>query len=300
VDPLYCSIPFFIKISKGKVQGFFINFPGKIKIDAGVSIYDQISCLVYSSSFCIYAFEGQNPDDIVMAYSRITGLPFRLPDWALEHQISRYSYYPGEHILEILKKYQEAFGKESVGSIYLDIDYMQDYKIFTYDPIKFGNMKDFIDRAHEMNVKVIPIIDPGIKIDQDYDIFKEGLGNYVETPKGNIFSGIVWPGSCAFPDFFKRSAAEFWKREIESFMKNGFDGIWLDMNEPSVQNEENKKILENMIHSIGGNSVNHVDVHNAYALAEAKATYEAIGENRFILSRAGYAGIQEICGCMVW
>ena len=292
-DPLYCSIPFFIKTNKDNNMGIYVNFPGRLTIDCGIDSYDRITIEAPTKSFAFYLIIGKTPETVVEGYSRLTGFPFRMPEWALEHQISRYSYYPDEAVLTILRRYREEFGPNAVGSIYLDIDYMDNYKLFTIDKTRFAHMENFINKIHQMDVKVIPIIDPGVKVDQGYRQFKDGLGCYVETEKGEIYTGDVWPGKCAFPDFFSEDGKSYWKAEVGKFMKNGFDGIWLDMNEPSVQNEESRSMPEDVIHSLNGKKIKHSDLHNAYALMEAEATFNSMGAGKFILSRAGYSGIQK-------
>ena len=292
-DPLYCSIPFFIKISNNGDYGIFINYPGKLIFDCGISSYNKIRIQSSSLALAFYIIGGKTPEEIVEKYSSLTGKPFLIPKWALEHQISRYSYYPDNTIISMLERYRDELGVNSVGSIYLDIDYMDHYKLFTIDEKKFPDIKAFLKRVQGMGVKVIPIIDPGIKAEQGYDQFQTGIGSYVETVKKEIYTGSVWPGKCAFPDFFSEKGKSFWKKEVEKFMENGFDGIWLDMNEPAVQDEKTGTFPEDLIHSVNGKEMKHSELHNAYALAEAEATSSALGKNKFILSRAGYSGIQK-------
>ena len=291
-EPLYVSVPFFMVVNKGKAKGYFVNYGGRIKMDFGQSVYDQIIISVPSRDFDFHIFSENTPENVLSEFMKLTGKPFRLPSWVLEHQICRYSYYPDGRVLEIIEKYREIFGKHSVGSVYLDIDYMDEYKPFTVNRERFPDMKAFTDKCHSMGIRVIPIIDPGLKVDQKTGIFKRGLGNYVETSKGELFTADVWPGKCAFPDFLNSSAQEFWTNEVREFMEKGVDGIWLDMNEPSVRSES-RTIDEDATHSLGETRIRHGDVHNYYAMFEARATRSALDDDKFILSRSGFAGIQK-------
>ena len=291
-DPLYVSIPFFLKINSGQAKGFFVNYGGRIVMDFGQEIYDKIIINVPSKDFEFYIFHEGTPDAVLSQFMKLTGKPFSLPEWVLEHQICRYSYYPEKTVLEIIDMYQKIFGKESVGSIYLDIDYMKDYIPFTVDENKFHDISKFIEKCHKKGVRVIPIIDPGLKLDQKDGTFVKGLGNYVETPKGEIFTSTVWPGKCAFPDFLNAEAREFWSNQVKEFIGNGFDGIWLDMNEPSM-NSQSRTIEEDSIHNIGGKKITHNHLHNYYAYFESMATKGANDDGKFILSRSGFAGIQK-------
>ena len=293
-DPLYSSIPFFMKYNMGKVEGFFINYPGRVIIDSGVKDYNNIVITIESENFDFYIFGGNSFDEILQKYSSITGMPFQLPEWALEHQISKYSYYPQERVEEVVDNYLHAFGPTSVGAVYLDIDYMDEYRIFTADQTRFHHMKEMVENLSKKGVKVIPIIDPGVKADQNFSIFRKLLGSYVETSNGDLFTGDVWPGKCVFPDFLNPEAEESWKSLVSTFMKDGYGGIWLDMNEPSIHNTPNRTISEDAVHHIEGKKVSHKDVHNMYALAEARATFNGIpGDDKFILTRSAYAGIQK-------
>ncbi len=298
-DPIYSSIPFFMRYNKGNVTGYFVNYPGRITIDNGVQDYNNIIITVQSNDFDLYIFQGSSFDTILNEYSKITGMPFKLPEWVLHHQISKYSYYPQERVEEVVENYITAFGPKSVGSVYLDIDYMDGYRIFTVDRLRFHHMREMVERLLEKGVKVIPIIDPGIKVDQNFKIFKDFIGSYVETKGGDIFVGDVWPGKCAFPDFLNSEAEESWKKIVSDFMKDKYGGIWLDMNEPSVADLPNRTIAEDAIHHFKGRKIRHRDVHNIYALAEARATFEGLPEDeQFLLTRAAYAGIQKYAA--VW
>lgn len=296
-DPLYVSIPFFLKISGGKSEGFFVNYGGRMWMDFGQEIYDRVVITVPSKDFEFYIFPEAEPVEVLRQFITLTGKPFTMPEWALEHQISRYSYYPDTRIVEILEMYQKTFGKDSVGTVYLDIDYMKDYAPFTIDSTKFSDIRSFTDKCHSMGTRVIPIIDPGLKVDQRNEIFLKGMGNYIETSKGEIFTSNVWPGKCAFPDFISSGGRSFWNSQISAFMKDGFDGIWLDMNEPSM-NSQSRTIDEDALHDIEGRKVEHSRIHNYYAYYEAKATREALGKDNLILSRSGFAGIQQYAA--VW
>jgi alpha-glucosidase len=294
-DPLYTSIPFFISVRKGVAKGYFVDSTAKITFDIGVIEYDKILISVPSDSFTLYMIDGPKIEQVIESYTRLTGLPCELPEWALGHQVSRYSYFPQAKVLEIAREYKKH--GVPISCIYLDIDYMEDRKIFTWDKEKFPNPKKMITELHSMGVKVVAILDPGIKFDQTFEVFKAGVGNYCETSNGEVYTGKVWPGECVFPDFLNSEARKFWTTRVEEFVsESDLDGIWLDMNEPSVFNDT-KTIDENVLHERdNGTKVRHSLVHNAYAYFEAKATFEALNKLRnetFILTRAGCAGIQK-------
>jgi alpha-glucosidase len=305
-DPLYVSIPFFISTRKGVAKGYFVDSTSKVLFDTGISEYDKITISIPFGSTTFYTINGPKIEQVVENYAKLTGLPFKIPEWALGHHVSRYSYYPEKKVLEIAQEYRRH--GIPVSCIYLDIDYMKDRKMFTWDKNRFPNPKKMIDKIHSMGVKVVAILDPGIKLDQNFDVFNDGIGTFCETPNGELYVGRVWPGECVFPDFLNQKARSFWSKQLEKFVsESGLDGIWLDMNEPSIFNES-KTFDESILHTLDDDSkVSHSLVHNAYAYFQAKATFESLyklrkreGEEEavFILTRAGCAGIQKFAA--IW
>jgi alpha-glucosidase len=294
-DPLYASIPFFISLRKGEATGYFIDSTAKIMFDVGIAEYDKIAITVPSKSFSFYVVKGPEIETVLESYATLTGLPAKIPDWALGHQISRYSYFPQKRVLEVVRDYQKH--DYPVSCVHLDIDYMEDKKIFTWDTEKFPSPKKMIEELHSMGVKVVAILDPGIKMDQSFQVFREGIGSYCETPNGELSTGKVWPGECVFPDYLNSRGRDFWSSQVAKFVsESGLDGIWLDMNEPAVFNNS-RTLDENVVHKMDdGTKLEHSVAHNAYAYFQAKATFEAlskISKEPFILTRAGCAGIQK-------
>ncbi len=291
-DPLYLSIPFFYIVNKSSSIGIFIDYPGKIKMDFGVEKYDSINITVFSADFDMYVIPGVSQKETLRKYLDLTGHPSKIPDWFFRHQICRYSYSPQNSAMDVIRKYMETFGKDSVGAIYLDIDYMYGYRNFTVSRENFPDMKGFIRDCHEMGVKVIPLVNPGIKIDQNDEIFLDGLGSYAETDNGEIYIGHSHAGASAFPDFLSEKGKEFWHKQIKKFLEYGFDGIWLDMSEPTVKNSKGT-FDHDVIHNVKGEKIRHEKIHNLYALEQAEITKEAVGNDGIVLARSGYPGIQK-------
>ena len=292
-DPIYSSIPFFILTLEDKAFGYFVDYPGKIVLDFGVEIYDKIKITVDSKKCDFYLFNGDTPEKILEQYLKLTGSPVLIPKWATGHSISRYSYYPDTVALEVLVNYKKLV---PVDSMYFDIHHMQDYKLFTWNKKRFKNPNSFIKSLHERDTKIVTIIDPSIKIDQNYEVFNRLNGTYMETENSEIYSGSMWPGKSAFPDFFNKESRKRWGDEIKRWLEYGVDGIWLDMNEPTVL--QGDKIIDGKsIHKCDdGITRKHKEIRNAYPNFQAMATFYSMKEkdlNPFILTRAGYSGIQK-------
>lgn len=181
----------------------------------------------------LYVIFGPAPMDVIEAYTDLTGKPLLPPKWALGLHVSRYSYYPQERVLEIVG---ETLKYVPVGVVHLDVDYMDNYKQFTWDRSRFPDPERFVEKLHSLGVRVVTIIDPYIKAEPGYKVFEEGLKHLVRTERNEVslFLFYGWPGLSGIPDFYNKEARDWWARMIEGWVREyGIDGVWLDMNEPS-------------------------------------------------------------------
>ncbi|MFP3202613.1 MAG: alpha-glucosidase MalA [Sulfolobus sp.] len=313
-DPLYVNIPFIITLLDGVATGYFVNSASKLIFDIGFEDYAKIKIKVPEKGFEFYVFEGPSVEEVIERYTEVTGKPFLPPEWAFGYMISRYSYYPQDKIIELVDLLRKEGFK--ITGVFLDIDFMDSFKLFTWHRERFYDPKKFINELHSRGVKVITIVDHSVKVDQNYDIFISGLGKYCETTKGELFVGKLWPGNSVYPDFFRDETEEWWSNLIAKWLSQGIDGIWLDMNEPTDFSKVNciNEVLGNLpvsfknladylafpdyvVHKVRGKVMPHSLVRNAYAYYEARATFkgfEKAGRKEvFILSRSGYAGIQK-------
>lgn len=292
-DPLYMSVPFIIVLRRGLAYGVFFDNPYRSVFDLGFSSEEWYSFEAEGGQLDFYVIYGPSVKEVVEGYTELTGRTPLPPLWALGHQQSRYSYYPQERVLEVAERYRRE--ELPCDAIYLDIHYMEGYKLFTWDRRRFPNPKSIAEKLRGMGFKLVTIVDVGVKLDPLYRAFREGvIGDYfVKKPNGDLYVGRVWPGLCAFPDFTKPEVREWWGKQLKALVDEGVEGIWLDMNEPSVFDVPTKTVDEDAVHAEGP----HAKVHNVYALLEAQATYEGLLKLRpnrrpFILTRAGFAGSQ--------
>jgi len=318
-DPLYVNIPFMITLLDGKATGYFINSASKLIFDIGFEDYAKIKMKVPENGVEFYVFEGPSIEEVIERYVEVTGKPFLPPEWALGYMISRYSYYPQDKIVELVDLLQKEGIK--VTSVFLDIDYMDSFKLFTWHKDRFYDPKKFINELHSRGVKIITIVDHSVRVDQNYEVFSSGLGKYCETDKGDLFVGKLWAGNCVYPDFFREETREWWSNLVSEWLSQGIDGIWLDMNEPTdfsrihCINEvlgnlpvnfknltEYSAFPDNVVHKLRDKVIPHPKVRNAYPYYEAEATFKGFEKagrkDVFILSRSGYSGIQKYA--FVW
>ncbi|WP_460126203.1 glycoside hydrolase family 31 protein [Stetteria hydrogenophila] len=233
-DPMYLSIPFYMVARPGKWYGVLVDYPGYIHVDLGAGDPGWAVVRVEAGGFRAYIIAGESPAEVLDAYTSMTGRPFMPPRWALGYHQSRYSYASQREVLEVV----EGCRRHGIpcDAVYLDIDYMDGYRVFTWDRRRFPDPEGLARRLHEMGVRLVAIVDVGVKAEAGYWVYDEGLriDAFLRTSRGDLFRGGVWPGLCVFPDFLRSSVREYWARLIRGLLNTGVDGVWLDMNEPSI------------------------------------------------------------------
>lgn len=297
-DPIYKAIPFYTAIHSGRGYGIFFDNTFKSTFDFGSERSVVASFWAEGGEMNYYFINGPELTDVTRRYSMLTGTPEMPPLWALGYQQSKWSYYPESKVREIADKMR----KERVPCdvIYLDIDYMKDFKCFTWDEKKFPDAKAMISDLNSDGFKTVVIIDPGIKIDPEYDVFQEGLANnyFCRRADGPYMKGKVWPEQCYFPDFTNPKVRKWWSGLFyDLIVEKGISGIWNDMNEPALFEVEGKTFPNDVRHDFDGHPCSHRKAHNVYGMLMAKATYKGVKKYRnglrpFVLTRSAYAGTQ--------
>ena len=296
-DPIYQSIPFFMGMKGGKFYGIFFDNSFKTFFDMGKESEQYYSFGAEGGDIDYYFFCGPNPKKIIGRYTELTGRMNLPPKWALGYQQCRWSYYPETRVREIAGNFRSR--KIPCDVIYLDIDYMDGFRCFTWNTQNFPDPKKMTSDLAADGFKLVTIIDPGIKNDSTYWVHNEGAkgDHFVKNPDGSFFIGPVWPGNCAFPDFANTSARQWWGTLYSGLVSVGIKGFWNDMNEPSVFDVPTKTFPLDVIHDVDGVTTRHAEIHNVYGMQMARGTYEGLrklrpNERPFVLTRAGYAGTQ--------
>ncbi|CAM3102913.1 TIM-barrel domain-containing protein [Paenibacillus sediminis] len=301
IEALYQSVPFLIHMHSGLSYGIFVDNPGRTDFDMRSH---QIAYTIGSATgnYDLYFIYGPDMKEVVARYTTITGKISLPPKWAIGYHQSRYSYETQEEVLQLARTFREK--QIPVDVIYLDIHYMDEYRVFTFDPVRFPDPKGMIKELQEMGIRIVPIVDPGVKKDPKYKQYIEGVQNgyFSKKLEGEIFFGDVWPGASAFPDFTDDQTAEWWGEQHRFYTDLGIRGIWNDMNEPAVFNESKTMDLD-VVHRNNGKPKTHEELHNLYGMLMSKATFEGMrklsnDERPFVLTRAGYSGIQRYAA--VW
>lgn len=263
------------------------------------SITNPVTITSDGPGFRVIIIERNSPQEMIKTLADLTG-KIELPAlWTLGFQQSRFTYVPASTVRTIADQFRNR--KIPCDVIWMDIDYMDQYKVFTFDPAGFSDPKDLNDYLHSKNFKAVYMIDPGVKKQSGYFVYDQGTaGNHwVKKSDGTEFNGQVWPPVVSFPDFTKPSTRTWWSSLYNDFMAKGIDGVWNDMNEPSVFDTPDKTIPESSLHAGGGDlpAGTHARYHNVYGYLMVKASREGIastnpGKRPFVLSRANFLGGQ--------
>ncbi|MFP5039806.1 glycoside hydrolase family 31 protein [Parasediminibacterium sp. JCM 36343] len=295
-DPLYATIPFFIGTHDRVVYGVFFDNSHKSYFNFGGGADEELFHFgADDGEMNYYVFGGSSVASIIKDYTTLTGRTPMPPLWSLGFQQSRWGYDNQEQLLTIAKTFREK--KLPADVIVSDINYMDDYKVFTWSN-KYPDVKGMLGQMKQMGFDMVTIIDPGIKVEKGYTVYEDGLtGNhFAKYPGGKPYIGHVWPGRCHFPDFTKISTREWWGNNFkEAYINRGVRGFWNDMNEPAAWGREFPNLIE---FGEGKDRQTLYGVKNAYGLLMAKATYEGTrkglgGQRPFVLTRASYSGVQK-------
>ena len=252
-----------------------------------------------STPFRVVIIDRESPEAVMRELAELTGKMPLPPLWALGFHQCRWSYYPDAKVREIA----DGFRKRSLPCdvIWLDIHYMDGYRVFTFDPARFPDPAATNDYLHKNGFHSVWMIDPGVKAEVGYTVFDTGSkgGVWVRAKDGSDFRGNVWPGACVFPDFTMPAARKWWGGQYADFLAKGIDGVWNDMNEPSVFDGPDWTMPGDNIHRGGGGLPEgpHTMYHNVYGMLMVMATRQGIldarpGKRPFVLSRANYLGGQ--------
>lgn len=294
----YKTIPFYVALKEEATYGIFFDNSFRSYFDMGKEMGDRIFFGAIGGQIQYYFIPGENIKEVVKNYTALTGRMEMPPLWSLGYQQCRFSYFSQEEVRELVKTFEEKDIPLDV--VYLDIDYMDGFRVMTFKTPNFDDAAGLISDLKEKGIRTITIIDPGVKVDEEYLVFKRGKeGNhFTKKLDGEMFIGAVWPGDSAFPDFSNKDCREWWKSELKKFIsEHGMDGIWNDMNEPCVFNNDHKTMLESCLHNSDNGVIEHKEFHNRYGFEMSRCSKEAQeelhpNERGFSMTRATYAGGQ--------
>ncbi|MEO2238234.1 TIM-barrel domain-containing protein [Dorea sp. YH-dor226] len=297
---------------KAQSFGIFVDDPGTVIFDVGETRMDELA-ITAGKDCVVYVVEGECLKDIVKQFRKLIGTSYIAPKWAFGYQQSRWSYMTEDEVREVVDGHHQ--NGIPLDAVYLDIDYMERYKDFTVNQETFPDFKNFTEEMKERGVHLVPIIDAGVKIEEGYQVYEEGVQKnyFCKDEDGEDFVAAVWPGKVHFPDVLNAEARAWFGGKYRFLMEQGIDGFWNDMNEPAIfYSEKNlKKVLEELdemkgknldlyeffhmrdlvsglsnsavdyqsfYHNMDGVKVRHDKVHNLYGFNMTRAAAEAFDQ----------------------
>lgn len=293
---LYQSHPWVLAVrADGTAFGVIADSTWRCEID----LADHIQFTSDGPSFPVIIIERPSPQAVLQALAQLTGAMPLPPKWALGYQQCRWSYHPDARVREIA----DGFRSRNIPCdvIWMDIHYMDGYRVFTFNPTEFPDPRGLNAYLHQRGFHSVWMIDPGVKAEPGYRVYDKGTAAdvWVHDAFGVPFHGDVWPGDCVFPDFTRPETRTWWAGLYREFMAQGVDGVWNDMNEPSVFHAPGKTMPPHNWHRGGGGlpAGPHAEYHNVFGMLMARATREGIAAanpNRrpFVLTRSNFLGGQ--------
>ncbi|MEA2247270.1 MAG: alpha-glucosidase, partial [Solirubrobacteraceae bacterium] len=290
-DPYYVSIPFFYHQTypAGTMAGSFVDngYRGSYEFSSAEEYRIHFSGGQYTE----YIFAGPEMPEILAAYTWLTGRTAPPPLWSLAYHQCRWFDYTQDTVEELAERHRA--NDIPCDALWLDIDYMDGYRVFTWNTEAFPDVAGMLRRLAAKGFRVITIVDPGVKHDPGYWVFDQAVERDVlcRTEGGDLYIGQVWPGNTVFPDFVTEEARTWWGELNAAHVQSGLAGIWNDMNEPATGS------IPPTAMRFAHGRYSHERYHNQYALLMAMGTsaglLDAMPDRRtFVLSRAGFAGIQ--------
>ncbi len=299
----------FIVVAGDTCFGLFVDYPSKLTFDIGFTRMDTLAIICETGDLCLYVIEGESSYDIVKQFRKIIGRSYIPPKFAFGFGQSRWGYQTKEDFRQVAEGYRK--NHIPLDMIYMDIDYMQDYKDFTLHEENFRDFPRFVQEMKDQNIRLIPIIDAGVKVEKGYEVYEEGVKNryFCQREDGSDFVAAVWPGDTHFPDVLNPEARKWFGDQYRFLMEQGIEGFWNDMNEPAIfytpegikrVSQVMKSFLENpeagspwdvkdalealsgnqddykaFYHQVGKERICHDKVHNLFGFNMTRAAGEA-------------------------
>lgn len=303
-DPLYRSIPFYYGLEDGKAYGIFLHNSNRSQFDFDSKRKGSCTIQTAGGEMDYFFIYGPELTTVAGQYMEMTGKPSLPPLWSLGFHQCRWSYFPEKRVIDVANQFREK--KIPCDAIYLDIDYMDGYRCFTWNKDYFPNPKKMIKKLSKKGFQTVVMIDPGIRVDPDYEVYADGKEKDVFCRRfdGTIMNGPVWPSDCVWPDFTDPQVRDWWGPLYKDlYVKDGISGFWNDMNEPAVFKVNSLTFPDEVRHDFDGHGADHAKAHNIYGQQMARATYDGLRELQpnkrpFLVTRASFAGGQRFAA--VW
>ncbi|MBE5802049.1 MAG: alpha-glucosidase [Clostridiales bacterium] len=238
-ESLYASHNLLIFSGQGSPFGVFFDDPGEVVFDLGYTDANTAAITSVNGNVSVILIEEDELNAIVRAFRSLIGQSYLPPKWAFGYIQSRWGYAADSEVRAIVREHRDRH--IPLDGVCLDIDYMVDYKDFSWNRESFPDLKKLSKDMKEDHIRLIPIIDAGVKEQSGYDVCDEGVANgyFCTYEDGSPFVGAVWPGRSYFPDFFRPEVRRWFGDKYHALLDQGIEGFWNDMNEPALFYSEN-------------------------------------------------------------
>ncbi|MDO4305413.1 MAG: glycoside hydrolase family 31 protein [Eubacteriales bacterium] len=300
----------FIVVSGKENFGLFFDYPSVITFDIGYNRSSLLQVTCDAADLALYVIDGANAYDVVKQFRSIIGRSYIPPKFAFGFGQSRWGYKTREDFRKVAEGYRK--NRIPMDMIYMDIDYMEGYKDFTLNEEHFPDFPEFVKEMKEQGIRLVPIIDAGVKVEEGYSVYEEGVKNryFCQREDGSDFVAAVWPGDTHFPDVLNADARKWFGDNYRVLIDQGIEGFWNDMNEPAIfysregmeelkatlwkyveENTEtipvwqlgdqiqglanNHEDYKRFYHNVNGEKIRHDKVHNLFGYNMTRAAGEA-------------------------
>ena len=291
---LYKSIPFFAVLKEGTAFGLFFDNTYKSYMDFGKESAEYYYFAAEGGNLDYYFLAGPEMTKVVEGFTYLTGTTPLPQRWSLGYHQSRFGYETKEDVLEVAENFRRYDIPCDV--IHFDIDYMDSFRVFTWNEDAFGKQEELMNTLKEQNFRAVTIIDPGVKQKEGYHAYDDGVEKtiFLKNTDGTIYTNRVWSGTTVFPDFGREDVRRWWGEQHRFLMEGGVAGIWNDMNEPRGFAGD---LPDELPMQDGEYISNHKALHNVYGHMMNKASFEGLkaldNKRPFVITRACYAGSQK-------
>ena len=309
-ESLYASHNFLVFFGPECCFGIYLDDPSRVTWDLGYTRSDTAVITSENGQLDLYLLEENNLTELARSFRRLTGRSYLPPRWAFGYIQSRWGYASEAEVRAVAGEHRRR--GIPLDGVCLDIDYMEDFRNFTWKKDAFPDLSRFSADMKEEHIRLIPIIDAGIRQEEGYAPYDSGKagGFFCKKEDGSDFTAAVWPGVCCFPDFLREDTRRWFGDLYRPLLEAGVEGFWNDMNEPALfytdervasafrRAEElrsgnvdyeamwglkdafnsianNPEDYRSFRHEVGGKSVPHDRVHNLYGAFMTRATAEA-------------------------
>jgi alpha-glucosidase len=291
-------MPFFYGLRQGKAYGIFLDNSYRSHFDFNSRKDGLATFWADGGDLDYYFFYGPGLTEVASQYHMLTGTPELPPLWAMGFHQCRWSYYPEKRVRELAADFREK--QIPCDAIYLDIDYMDGYRCFTWNKDYFPDPKGMIKDLKADGFHTVVMIDPGIKVDEDYHVYTDGEEKdvFCRRGSGEQMVGPVWPPECVWPDYTNPDVRDWWGPLYkELYVDQGVSGFWNDMNEPAMFRVQNLTFPDDVRHDYDGQPTDHKKAHNIYGMQMTRASYDGLkdlqpAKRPFLLGRASFSGGQ--------